>query len=337
MAAAYKHLSGEQRDTIARLHEDGQSCRQIAAALGCAASTVARELKRNRLKDGYSSRHADDLAWARRWRGSRLQRDAGLRVDVMQRLAGGSSPEQVSGRLAREQGRKVLSPESIYRFIDAEARRTQNKLWRQLLPRGKYKRGYRSPAADRAPMRLIPQRTPLSERPPEVRSRHIPGHWEADLMLFSDPKSVLLVAQERTTRLLVIARKNSKAAAPIAEQLMALFAGLPDWFRKSLTIDNGAEFSHHNRLIDELNMPTYFCDKHAPWQKGGIENAIGRLRRSLPRKTGAAQLSQNHLDRLAARYNQMPRKCLQYKSPVEAFAQLLLHFKCESTPSLRSG
>jgi transposase, IS30 family len=337
MAATYKHLGGEQRDAIARLHEDGQSCRQIAAALGCAASTVARELKRNALKHGYSSRHADDLAWARRWRGSRLERNPALRAAVIGRLAEGASPEQVCGRLAREQGKKVISPESIYRFVDTQARRTQNQIWRQLLPRGKYKRGYRKPARDRAPMRLIPQRTPLSARPAEASTRLIPGHWEADLMLFSDPKNVLLVAQERSTRLLVISRQHSKAAAPIAQQLTSLFAALPAWFRQSLTIDNGAEFSHHHRLINELNMPTFFCDKHAPWQKGGIENAIGRLRRYLPRKIQSDQLSQKNLNHLAARYNQLPRKCLDYRTPAEAFSDLLLHFKCESTPSLRSG
>ena len=84
-------------------------------------------------------------------------------------------------------------------------------------------------------------------------------------------------------------------------------------------------------------MKTYFCDRHAPWQKGGIENAIGRLRRALPRKTEPARLTQKYLDLVVAGYNQIPRKCLGYRTPAEVFNAQLMHFKCESTPSLRSG
>jgi IS30 family transposase len=146
-----------------------------------------------------------------------------------------------------------------------------------------------------------------------------------------------LVAQERASRLLLVSRQQSKAAAPIAEQLRRYFAVLPAALRQSVTFDNGAEFSHHHRLHASLQMRTYFCDKHAPWQKGGIENAIGRLRRVLPRKIDPAWLTQDQIDRLTARYNHTPRKCLGYQTPAECFTSHLVHFKCESTPSLRSG
>jgi IS30 family transposase len=78
-------------------------------------------------------------------------------------------------------------------------------------------------------------------------------------------------------------------------------------------------------------MRTFFCDAHAPWQKGGIENAIGRMRRGLPRKTDLASLSNNRLLSLVRSYNHTPRKCLNYKTPAEVFTHDLLHFKCEST------
>ncbi len=80
-------------------------------------------------------------------------------------------------------------------------------------------------------------------------------------------------------------------------------------------------------------MDTYFCDPHAPWQKGGIENAIGRMRRYLPRKTDLSTLKPSQLNGLIATYNNTPRKCLDYRTPAEVFCQQLkvLHFKCEST------
>ena len=186
-------------------------------------------------------------------------------------------------------------------------------------------------------MRRIEQRVPLSERPAAVLERLEGGHWEADLMLFSQPGEVLLVAQERASRLLMVTRHDSKHAAPIAEQLRRNFAAMPAALRQSVTFDNGAEFSQHHRLNVSLDMKTYFCDRHAPWQKGGIENAIGRLRRALPRKTKPARLPQKYLDLVVAGYNQIPRKCLGYRTPAEVFNAQLMHFKCESTPSLRSG
>jgi IS30 family transposase len=338
MGRNYRQLSLEERCTIARLHEAGQSCRQIAAALDRAPSTIAREMKRNRgAQVGYRPAYAAEQAWARRWRGSRLERVTELRDTVLRRLGSGHSPEQVAGRLRLEQGHSVISAESIYRFIYAQIRRTDDTDWRHYLPRRKYKRGYRRPRKEHAPMRLIQHRVPLTERPVEISTRSCYGHWEADLMLFARPVDVLLVAQERASRMLVVHRQPSKAATPIVRQLERSFALLPQALRRSLTLDNGAEFTHHHQLHTRLGIQTYFCDKHAPWQKGGIENAIGRLRRFLHRKVDSAWLRQPRLDRLTNLYNHTPRKCLGFRTPAELFQQQLLHFQCESTPSLRSG
>ena len=107
----YRQLSLEERCSIARLHEDGQSIRQIAAALDRQPSTIARELKRNSgAKVGYQPAYAQAQTDARRWTGTRLERDDSLREEVLDRLARGWSPEQVAGRLAHEEGRRVIRP-----------------------------------------------------------------------------------------------------------------------------------------------------------------------------------------------------------------------------------
>jgi len=149
-------------------------------------------------------------------------------------------------------------------------------------------------------------------------------------MLFSNDGRGLLVVHERYSRAVFLLKIKTKEAKPILNQLMTLFSCLPKELVKSITFDNGTEFSEHYQL-KTLGMKTYFCDVRSPWQKGGIENAIGRLRRPLPRKTDIAKVEDEYLDKVVKLYNHTPRKCLGYKTPAEVFVKQLLHFKCEST------
>src|SRR5271163_3753552 len=194
MGKSYEHLTLEERCTIARLHEDGQSLRKIAAALDRPPSTISRELKRNRgIQVGYKPSYAHEQARARRWTGCRLERDQDLRGVVLDRLGRGWSPEQVAGRLDRQNRQPTISHESIYRFIYAQIRRTNDGAWRLYLPRAKYKRGWRARSGG-SPASLIERRISIDQRPRAAQSRRLPGHWEADLMLFSTPGQVILVA-----------------------------------------------------------------------------------------------------------------------------------------------
>jgi IS30 family transposase len=330
MGRKYQHFSVEDRCEIARRRDAGESCRQIAAALDRAPSSVARELTRNGgRKVGYKPSYAHEQAKARRWRGSKLLRDPTLQRLVLKQLAAGWSPQQVAGRLAREQGRTVVSHETIYRFIAAQIARTKDYSWRRYLPRGKSKRGFRGRRGGSSIDR-IKHRISIAARPGDVADRTIPGHWEADLMLFRIYGQAVLTLHERTSRVLAVVRQPSKAAQPVAHAIEALLAPLPAALRRTITFDNGTEFAYHHTLRDRLGIRTFFCDPHAPWQKGGIENAIGRLRRTLPRKTDLATLSAAQIQTLARRYNNTPRKCLDFQTPAEVFFQML-HFECDST------
>ena len=333
MGQEYEQLSLEQRCTIAWHRQAGKTIRQIAAAMDRAPSTIARELKRNSgTQVGYQPAYADKQAKSRRWRGSRLLRKPQLQQEVLKALGQGWSPAQVCGRLKKENWGQLLSYESIYRFIDAQIRRTNDFSWRHYLPRGKSKRGWRGHKGG-SPVDHIQDRVAIDRRPAYIDKRRQPGHWEADLMLFAKYGQAVLVTHERRSRLLIVTRQPSKAAEPVAKNLAALFGSLPKFLRRTITFDNGTEFAYHYRL-HKLSMRTYFCDPHAPWQKGGIENAIGRMRRGLPRKTDLATLSNNRLLALTRSYNHTPRKCLNYKTPAEVFTRDLLHFKCESTRRL---
>jgi IS30 family transposase len=333
MGQCFRHFDLEERCEIARRREARQSLRQIAAALDCAPSSVSRELKRNTSSPGYRPAYADQQAQARRWRGSKLLRDAPLQALVLERLAQGWAPQTVAARLAQDQNR-FISHESIYRFIAAQIVRTNDYSWRHYLPRAKSKRGWRGRKGG-SPVIHIHHRIPLSERPVAAADRAQAGHWEADLMLFSIYGQAILAVHERTSRFTVLVVQPSKAAAPVADVLHQLLAPLPAHLRRTLTFDNGTEFALHYRLTDQLGIKTFFCDPHAPWQKGGVENAIGRLRRWLPRKTNLANLPPDAPIHLMYLYNHTPRKCLGFQTPAEVFAKVL-HFKCEtsSQPSL---
>ena len=334
MGRGYAQLSLEDRCEISQLQAAGRSIRQIAAALDRSPSTIARELKRNRGRQvGYKPGYADEQARARRWSGSRLEREADLRNTVLDRLKCGWSPEQVAGRMARDTGRPVISHETIYRFIHAQIARTGDYSWRLLLPRAKSKRGFRGRKGG-SPASFIEGRVPVAERPAEADDRATAGHWEADLMLFAKYGQAVLAVNERRSRIVIAVRPPTKAADPVADLLLGLFSAMPAALRQTITFDNGTEFARHTRL-HRLAMQTFFCDRYSPWQKGGIENAIGRMRRFIPRKTDLATLSDNRFHALIRAYNNTPRKCLDYQTPAELFMTQLLHFECESTPRFR--
>lgn len=330
MGKKYEQLSLEERSKISIFQEEGKSIRKVAAALARSASSISREIKRNKTKTlGYKACYAQQQAAGRRWRGSKLERQPDLRSAVLDRLAMGWSAQQVSNTLALDRGSKVISYESIYRFIDAQIRRTSDYKWRHYLVYGKSKRGwYRRKS--RSPLSFLKDRISITERPMDISKRIEPGHWEADLMLFSKYGQAVLVVHERYSRALILIKLKTKEAEPVANHLMDLFRGMPEQLAKTVTFDNGTEFALHYRL-KELGMKTYFCDVRSPWQKGGVENAIGRIRRPLPRKSDLSQLSQQDLDRISSLYNYTPRKCLGYKAPAEIFSNHLLHLNCEFT------
>ena len=338
MGTRYNQITLDQRCHIAELHRAGKSIRQIASALDRAPSSISRELKRNAgsQRAGYRPAFAQQQTQARRWSGSRLDRNPALRDTVLDHLRAGWSPAAICGRLKLERGHPVIGCETIYRFIYAQLRRTKNGSWRRYLPRAKGRRGHRRTASSRSPALAIKHRLPIDLRPPEARDRCQAGHWEADFMLFSRPGQSILILHERTSRLTALVHTENRRALPTADTIAQFFKLIPPNLRRSLTFDNGTEFAEHHRLHHSTGLQTYFCDPHAPWQKGGIENAIGRLRRFLPRSTDLQALDPQDLARIIHAYNHTPRYCLDFQTPAEVFSNLL-HFKRDSTPSLRSG
>jgi len=321
-----KTLGLEERIEIYRRRRGGDSLLEIARRLGRHVSTISRELKRNSLatkawSNGYCPVRAQQLTERRRrWDGRfKLARQPDLQNLVKDRLAMGHSPEQIAGRLTLEHGHTVISHESIYRFI--YHRSAQKDYWHRLLPCRKFRRGRLRKRGGSAAS-AIKFRRSISERAVEASDRTTPGHWEADFMLFAKYGDNLLVAHERQSRFTILDHPPDRKAERTAKRLTELLEPIPPPLRKTLTFDCGTEFALHYLLADQLNLQTYFCDPHSPWQKGGVENAIGRLRRALPRKAQLANLSIHQIKAIARAYNDTPRKCLDFKTPAEAFSLL---------------
>ena len=319
----YGQLSLEERVEIYRLHAGGKSQNEIASALNRAPSTISRELQRNSRPTkvwpgGYEPVRAQQLAERRRqWDGRfKLARQPDLRNSVGKSLAMGHSPEQIAGRLARQYGRVIISHESIYRFIYHRA--AQKDSWYRLLPRHKRARG----RSRRTSTSFIKQRRSITERPAEAEGREAPGHWEADFMLFARCGQGLLVLHERQTRFSMVRRPIDRKAVRTARTIARQLDKLPQAMRKTISFDNGNEFAEHHRLHEAIGVQTFFCDPHSSWQKGGVENSIGRLRRSLPRKTDLNLFTEAALQKHVQRLNDTPRKCLDFQTPAEAFSKL---------------
>lgn len=314
----YKQIGSEERVEIARLRGEGKSVRQIASVLKRCPSTISRELRRNQAPPGkYWPDTAQQLSGHRRRRPSRLDRDLSLQDFVITKLiCHGWTPEQIAAWLKYQQKELTyVSHETIYRWIYAPGQKGL-KLWK-MLPRHKAKRGlrkYRGSGVHR-----IPGRVSIHDRPKSVSKRREFGHWEGDLMSFQKNTQHIVVLQERKTRYILSNPLPGKKAVSTKEQMSALMKQLPQRSRRTITFDNGGEFSGHEQLSEEMGLKTFFCDPYASWQKGGIENANGRLRRDLPRKTDVKNMKQEDFDEIIDNYNTTPRKCLGWLTPQQAF------------------
>ena len=300
----YSHLSDDEREQIGLAKALGHSIGAIAQAIGRPKSTVSRELSRNRLPSGrYSPLHAAGAYQLRRRREARIERDRALRTFVVDRLAEGWTPEQISGWLkgGNEPRLRAVGCETIYAFIYRAAQQAE-QLWRYLTRHHKRRRPRRSrPSQD-----TIKDRVSIHERPKHVEARTEGGHWEGDLIICKRTRPVL-VLHERKSRVTLAARLAGKTAAETISVMLAVFARVDPALRKSITFDNDTAFAQHALLRTMRAMTTWFCDAYASWQKGGVENANGRLRRWLPRQIDIDKVSDEEIQDIVITANTISR------------------------------
>lgn len=320
-------LSLGEREEISRGLEAGKGVRQIARELGRAPSTISREVAANKGPVHYRALKAERRAvrCAARPKTGKLSSSPRLRAVVEGWLEQQWSPQQISARLVEEfpdDPEMRISHETIYQALYVQSR---GELRRQLTENLRWQRTKRKSRSSLPSSRgRINGMVPISERPPEIEDRAVPGHWEGDLLVGSRNQSFIVTLVERQTRYVLLARLGDRATTDhVIDALRARIATLPDHLLRSLTWDQGKELSAHRRFTVETGLPVFFCDPHSPWQRGSNENTNGLLRQYLPKGTDLATHSQADLDAIAARLNGRPRQTLGWKTPAEKLNELL--------------
>jgi len=167
--------------------------------------------------------------------------------------------------------------------------------------------------------------TSMAERPAEVATRTVPGHWEGDLINGARNGSAVGTLVERTTRLVILARMEGTDAPSARQGFIKKLRTVPALLRKTLTYDRGKEMAEHEPLAQRLAIQIFFADPSSPWQRGTNENTNGLLRQYLPKGTDLSGYTQREFNAIAHRLNTRPRKCLNVATRLEVYAQLRHH------------
>ena len=301
---------------------------QIGELIGRDKSVVCREIARNRGPDGsYRGPVAHRAAHERRMRPKpfRLVENPGLCRRIEAWMDQGWSPRLIARVLKEESPHVIMgrvSHETIYQALYVQTRGSLRKdLYQQLStqrPRRKPRTGLKR---SNSPYR---EAFKISQRPPEVADRAVPGHWEGDLVMGTAGGVAVGTLVERTTRFTILLHLPGRHDADsVAEAMIREMSELPEHLRRSLTWDRGTELARYDKIHLELDMPVYFCDPHSPWQRGTNENTNRLLRHWLTKGTDLARFSAADLRRIAASLNARPRPTLNMQTPAQALDALL--------------
>jgi IS30 family transposase len=245
---------------------------------------------------------------------------------VQEGLRSRLSPEQIAGRLRVDFPDDLemrVSPETIYQSLYVQSRGGLNRELTRFLRTG---RSVRKPHRRSDERRgRIPGMVSISERPPEVEDRAVPGHWEGDLIMGSTASNsaVGTLVERASGFVLLLHLPDGHGALAVQDALVAKMTALPEQLRLSLTWDQGNEMANHAAIAQATDLDIYFADPHSPWQRGTSENTNGLLRQYLPKGTDLSFYGPGMLDNIAAELNARPRKRHGFRTPAEVLAQLL--------------
>ena len=314
------HLTLEEREVIAHMHRAGKMQSQIADRLGRDKSTISRELRRNRSRNGYwavaAQRKAERRRSERPWT-AKMQRPE-VRRYVSERLRWRWSPDQIAGRSRSDfpdDRRRQVSPPTIYAWIRAEQAR--GKQWQRYLRRlGRKRREWEKRGR-------LPTTVSIEGRPAVVDRRTRFGDWEGDTIVGANRRGGAVTLVERKSGYLLLGKVPNLQAATVRQAAAKRYATTPAALRKTLTLDNGKEFAEHEQLQVEAALKIYFAKPYSAWQRGTNENTNGLVRQFFPKGTDLANTPEHQFTKVQQLLNDRPRKRLGYRTPNEVLASRL--------------
>lgn len=315
MNTSYKHFTIEERESLLKMTAKGLGVNATARLLKRSASSVSREINRNKnsTTDEYSPSYAHASYKERRKRCVRKQKldDLQLNALITEKLNDLWSPEQIAGRMKLEFGSSQVSYVTIYRAIYSGRINVSKKCLRRA------RRGYTPHSTERRGR--IHDYRKINERPEEADKRTQNGHWEGDTMRGSRAKGALATFVDRKSSLLVAQVMPDRKAASLCFAMNTAYANFPSELKRTFTVDHGNEFFSFRKIEDDLKTKVYFADPYSSWQRGLNENTNGLLRQYFPKKYDFLKLTQQELDVVVFALNNRPRKKLGFRTPLECF------------------
>jgi IS30 family transposase len=314
------HLTLEEREVIAHMHRVGKMQTQIADRLGRHKSTISRELRRNRSRNGYWAVAAQRKAQRRRserpWV-AKLQQPE-VRRYVQERLRQRWSPDQIAGRSYSDfphDRRRQISHQTIYNWIGAEE--AAGKHWQRYLRRlGRKRPDWETRGRIRASVSI-------EGRPAVVDRRSRFGDWEGDTIVGANRRGGAVTLVERKSGYLLMGKVPNLQAATVRQAAAQRYRSTPAVLRKTLTLDNGKEFAEHEQLAIETALKIFFAKPYCAWQRGTNENTNGLIRQFFPKGTDLANIPEHRFTKVQHLLNNRPRKRLGYRTPNEILASRL--------------
>ena len=313
---SYKHLSLEERHYIKVELKAGRSINKIAESLDRSQSSISRELRRNTGQKGYRHKQADRMAYERhknKYKSVKLTKE--IKRVIKCHLEEDWSPEQIAGRL-KNNDVVSLHHETIYKYILAD-KKVGGTLYKRLRHQNKTYRKRYGTTRNRTG---IPNRVDIDKRPEVANNRERVGDWEEDTIIGKNHKGAIVTLDERQTKLRLAAPLSGKKALDVRNATIALLQPIQQ-FVKTITFDNGKEFTQHESIAEELSCDTYFAKPYHSWERGQNENANGLLRQYFPKSMELIGVSVNQVIEAVHKLNSRPRKCLGFKTPYEAFKE----------------
>lgn len=315
---SYCRLTLEERYQIYALYESKLTIRDIANFLNRAASTISRELKRNKGRYNYKAKQADNLAKARRSGiGPKKKITGKLKSKIDAKLRSDWSPDQIVGRFKLKK-KEIVCAETIYQYVFRD-KKEGGDLWMHLRRR----RSRRWPRAAIRNMKggfssIYARHTSIKERPEEVNKKQRAGDYERDLILDKN-KSCILTIIDRASRLSILEKLNKLNANDVHKLTVASLKDFPVY---TVTNDNGIEFSGSKQTEIEISASIYFSEPKSRGQNGAIENLNGLVRRYFPKRKSLKDVTTKDVKIVQSLLNNRPKKCLGYKTPNEVFWEL---------------